>query len=671
MVTERAVRGALLGTAALVLLLQVLSLAGDPGRWWGVHFVAFLPLPLVGLLMAVAVLAAAWGARGGGAPDIPAGWWMAGVGAVGVGLLAFGFRSQQTVLGDAWPLMLDLPRGKDFHPRQPLTMFLQQALYGGVSAVLEGEPRELARRSVAIGSVLCGVGFVPVAWGLGRQLVVRKEHAPWASLALLTGGYVLLFFGYVENYAWPLLANAAFLWTGLLALRRGYPLAPAFVCFAVGLGLHLSTILLLPAAIFLGFAVGRDPSRRRGLVVDLVIVCAALGLLDAWMRSRGLPLATAIGDLLGIARQDNGGGRGLAYLLSLRHLRDFLNEALLVGPFAVALALVGVTGLTRTRDPGIWFLGIASTALLGAAFLTTEPLLGYARDWDLFAPAAVVWMAFGVATVGAGPGSARALAGIAVASAIHLGTWVAFNHSEALAMERFATLPLGLGRTEVVVGNWHLRQGRPDDAEEWFRRAIRTNPANANAWGLLGNLYARQDRFDEAAAAYTEALRTRPDKTPFRSSLVRCLVEQQKWEESLPHLEILVQQDPDNLGFWRGYAQVYRELGRDADYRRVVERTADLFSRRMAESPDDPQLALDFGAMLANAGQFEPALRLFQRALELDPDSDAALFNAGAALVKLHRTEEAIPYLTRLLQRYPDHPQRSLAERWLARGHQP
>lgn len=656
---------------ALVLVLQVLSFGPDPGRWWGVHFVAFLPLPGAALLMLGSVATLAWALRSGRAPSAPTGWTAAAGLTVGFGVLTWVFRSQQTVLGDAWPLMLDLPQGQDFHPRQPLTLWIQQQWFGLVTTLADGEPRELARRSVALGSVVCGIGFVPVAWGLGRALVARREHAPWATLALLGSGYAVLFFGYVENYAWPLLANAALLWAGLTALRRPFPLAPAFVLFALGLGLHLSTILLLPAVVFLGVVVGRDASRRRGLVMDLVIGCLALGLLDLWMRSRGLPLATAIGDLLGVAAQDNGGGRGLAYLLSVRHLRDFLNEALLVGPFAVGLASVGIGFLVRSRDAAHWFLGLASTALLGAAFLTTEPLLGYARDWDLFAPAAVVWMAFGVTAVVATPQAGRLLAGVALVSTLHLGTWVAFNHSEPLAMERFATLPLGLGRTEVVMGNWHLRQGRPDDAEDWFRRAIRTNPSNANAWGLLGNLYARQDRFDDGAQAYAEALRTRPDKTPFRSSLVRCLVELGRWEEAVPHLEIMVQQDPGNLGFWRGLAQVHRELGHEEDYRRCVQEAARLFEARMAASPEDPQLPLDHGAMLANAGEFEPALRLFQRALDLDPESDAALFNAGAVLVKLHRTEEAIPYLARLLQLYPDHPQREMAERWLARAHQP
>jgi Flp pilus assembly protein TadD len=60
------------------------------------------------------------------------------------------------------------------------------------------------------------------------------------------------------------------------------------------------------------------------------------------------------------------------------------------------------------------------------------------------------------------------------------------------------TLPLGMGRTEVVVANWYRERGRLDEAADWFRRAPAVNPANARAYAFLAMLLTREGRHEES-----------------------------------------------------------------------------------------------------------------------------------------------------------------------------
>src|SRR5262249_12633800 len=86
------------------------------------------------------------------------------------------FRSHQTVLGDAWPLATDLPHGVEFHPRQPLAMMVQQAVYdaqnGGQRLTFPGAPTmadpavHRAILSAQCVSVACGALFVALACAL-------------------------------------------------------------------------------------------------------------------------------------------------------------------------------------------------------------------------------------------------------------------------------------------------------------------------------------------------------------------------------------------------------------------------------------------------------------------------------------------------------------------------
>src|SRR5262249_53236697 len=158
------------------------------------------------------------------------------------------------------------------------------------------------------------------------------------------------------------------------------------------------------------------------------------------------------------------------------------NDQYLMGPWAAGLLLPAAALAWPRRAVGEWrsspvsFVLVVAASYFLASFLTVDPSLGYARDWDLFAPAGVAYTAAGLGllmlAVSSSAARERLLLFFIATSAVHLATWVWLNHCEPRAMARFATLPLGLGRTELVLGNWYRREGQPQKAEEWLQRAV-------------------------------------------------------------------------------------------------------------------------------------------------------------------------------------------------------
>ena len=66
---------------------------------------------------------------------------------------------------------------------------------------------------------------------------------------------------------------------------------------------------------------------------------------------------------------------------------------------------------------------------------------------------------------------------------------------------------------------WYLRnegKGSYDEAEKSFRKALRLNPGDLEAIGMLGGLMKRQGRFDEAAACYSKGVAADPDNLYLR-----------------------------------------------------------------------------------------------------------------------------------------------------------
>jgi tetratricopeptide (TPR) repeat protein len=684
-------RAVLTSVALAGLVLQAASLGPLRDGFWGFHLFAFLPFWATAFSWSALVIAGVWllyspaWNRGGVGPanrvdPIPAIW--AFVLALLCAVAFWTFRSHQTLLGDGLPLTIDLPKGQSFHPRQPLAMWFQQFLYRTVGDVVAGGEtagNAVAHLTVAAGSVVAGALFVLTVFALGRVLLGgagrSNSIALLATLTLLTQGYAVLFFGYVENYAYYSLTISLYLLTSALYLRRRIPLCAAAVSFVVGIGVHLSTVALLPSFLFLtGWGVRRQ-STRVDAVTGFATAVVGVLMLDVLLRqlSPGYSLWGGVGQIFGIVRTTQGGGAGLPYMFSWDHLRDFLNDQYLIGPLAALLflpALAYAVGRRALRDPTAIYLTLAAGVYLVGSWVTSEPLLGYARDWDLFAPPAVCYCAAGLyflVSHVASTARARRLLGFAVLlSVLYLAPWVAINHSEALTLERFKTLPLGHGKTEVAVANWYMRNEQNAEAELWFKRALEVAPGNVNAYFLLGMLYARDGLHDRACKFFDAAVKIRPDKPNYRRRYADALLESGRCQDAVVHLTWLSERIPLEYGYWQTIGANMIRLG-------CGERLAEIYAPVLAEvdrhlqrDPGNVDIVVYAGILLGNVDRFEEALEQFGRALALEPDLPAGLFNTGMALMKLERYEEALWYFERFVALHPDHPMHEFVSQMLA-----
>jgi tetratricopeptide (TPR) repeat protein len=601
------------------------------------------------------------------------------------------------ILGDAWPLVTSLPEGQVFHERQPLTMALQQFLYqtlGGRGVIDATRGAEIARRTVALGSVAAGTLFAFVALAVGR-LLARSENgrlaavapdsngpkgqhtrsagleALLAALVLLSQGYCQLFFGYVENYAFPALFTGLYMFASFLVLMRRAPLLLSSTALASSIGLHFSSILLIPSFLFLVVVGFR--TRPLATLRDLATFVLGLVALDFALRtmSRDFSIAAAARHILALGTSDQGGGGGLAYMMSARHVRDFFNAQWLIGPVAGSFLVpcVALILFARRFHPVALFSAIAGGAFLAGGWVMPDPALGYARDWDLFAPSGVAMCAAALAIffheVPGGPARLRLLFLLGVLSAANLAPWVAVNASDERSLARLKELPLGLGRTEVVVANWYRRQGRDDEAIEWFQRAMRVNPNNNNAYALLGTFYASQGRTDLAVDLLLKAVMLRPDKEIYRLHALQALVAEGRLAESLPHYEWLCRQDPTNFQRWLDYRGTLSQIGREMEARQVLRRALGVFEPLQRLNPGDYERNFQVGILYAGLERHLDALAHFQCALEIEPDSELALYNVASMLVSLDRKAEARPHLERILALTADPATRQQVLRWL------
>lgn len=527
---------------APVVVVHLLALGPLRGVLWGAHFYAFLPAwaLAVSLVVVAAAALAAFTPRGRAlmatvrVSDVET-WLRARRRRVmfatmlGAATLFWLLRSRHLLLGDGLPLTARVLEGGSFHPFEPLTAWLQvqvHALARGLFATQGAPSWRVVWDALALGSVVAGALFVPVAWALARELAAARSGAIAALvfLVLLAQGYAQLFFGYVENYTWYTLALGLYLLAALRHLGGRWPLAAPGAALVLALTLHLSAAAMIPSFAVLA---ARGLAHRAGRVCALrdLALTAALSAIASLALARLHPGYSLGRSLLDVARAIAEGSHAQAagYALSARHWRDFLNEQLLIGPLGLFLFLPGSLAAARAwRDPRVAFALAAGAGYLAACWIAGDSNLGYARNWDLLAPSGLVFatgallMLVRAAPEGL-PGGALVLA-LAV-SLFHTVPWVAVNACERRSLARFETLPLGLGRVESTLGYWQALNGHAAEAERWLRRAVEVAPGNVRAWGFLGKLEAERGRFAPAARAYAEAVRLRPDDPEYRLGL--------------------------------------------------------------------------------------------------------------------------------------------------------
>jgi Flp pilus assembly protein TadD len=391
-----------------------------------------------------------------------------------------------------------------------------------------------------------------------------------------------------------------FLWAGLAYLRGKAPLVLASIAVIAAIGLNFSGIVMLPALAMLALWGLLRPETRVSAIRDTIAsVLILIGLQFGLAALGGFSAREGFRYMWDLVARGEATDHSLAYLFSGAHMRDLFSFQLLMGPFAGFLFLPAVLhrGIAGgPRDARLGFVVTAALPAFVASVVYGDSIQGLPRDWDLFAPFAVIYAAAAIHCIASTPMrpvvTRRLLALATVVSLFHAAPWIAINTSVTRSLERYATLPLSRGRPEMTVGYWYLTHGQKERAREWFERSVAVYPGNNTAQYQLGLFAMDEGRFDEAVERFGIAVQSRPDKGNYRFSLVDALVMAGHPDAAVPELERLIDVEPGRAEYWACYGIVLSGLGRTADARAALTLAA-------ARAPGDARIA----RLLARVGE--------------------------------------------------------------------
>ncbi len=347
-------------------------------------------------------------------------------------------------------------------------------------------------------SPLAGLLYLGATFALARDRVLTRVLAPGWLLAglLLTIGVMQLFFGYIENYSFAAAGILIYLWLGLRALSGRTPIWLAALALAITNATHPSTVILAPSLLYLGWreiqrkgakaqrggSLKSNAPRHRAAALNLlgnpafwsIVLQIALPMIGVALGTVALMEAGNHGVDALFTRDQPGGGdaRWLVPLFATEtyferytmfswlHLRDVLNEQLLVAPITgvgIAYCLLLIAGGWLSREGSNLPSGEGQNAVAAASeptssaistthyalFLTFaasfhllltlvwNPDYGGQRDWDLFSLSAISSTLLLAALLPRVLGHGRALVAgaspLILLQGLHLAAWVYQN----------------------------------------------------------------------------------------------------------------------------------------------------------------------------------------------------------------------------------------------------
>ncbi len=635
----------------VLLVLQVLAAFLPGPLLWGMNHLAYAPLPLR-LLWPLAGLVVVWtplGARLGRWLSEWVGRRLIGrpsaaflVAPVVGGALLWLARARVPYLGDGWLLGELVARGHAFHGFDWIAFYLHAKLFHLLG--LQGDPAAFALFGVM--STIAGACYLAAAAWAARGLAPDASSRALVYALLILFAPVQMFLGYVECYAFLLVALLIFLVALVRHARGELPLAAPAAAFGAALFFHLDALFLAPLLVA---AVVWPPSGRRARARDLA-AAAGLPLL-------GLALAVAIHLAEGCNSQwfateifhrpsdrpmlmPLGGSPGL---LSLVHVKDVVNLVLLLCPAPLALLIAarpqfGDPAAARTARllvlSSLWVLALA---------IGLNMVLGMPRDWDLLAaPSVVAVLAAALAWIPparteAAPRTLGTIAATACALAL---PWFWLNAGSERALARLADVIGGQSAyaqayAHEEIGKHYRKIGDTKRAAEEYRRTISLYPRNARFHALLGALlYNAKDRAG-SFEAFRQTLEVDPDYPQALEMMARLHAERGELETAIGYARRQAGRDEETPDAAELHGSVAEQLQQPVE-------AMSAYQRAYAKDPTRVHLLEKIGALGFLCEDFAASERAFRLMLQRQPRSPVARKGLVLALMAPLRREPSL-----------------------------
>jgi len=222
------------------------------------------------------------------------------------------------------------------------------------------------------------------------------------------------------------------------------------------------------------------------------------------------------------------------------------------------------------------------------------------------------------------------LAVLVVCTTKQLGYWrnteTLFRHTVQVTRNNFMAVS--------VLGSIRAKEGKLEEAINYYQTALRYNPAYPEAHFLLGNALDQQGKLDPAIVEYRQALRFQPTQEQAHLLLGVALARQNKVEEAAAHYLTVLKTNPESAVGHNNLARLLHTQGRTAE-------AAEHYLAAVKLNPGLAEAHNNLGVLFLQEGKVAEGASHLREACRLNPQSGEARYNLALALNQLEKWNEA------------------------------
>ncbi len=518
------------------------------------------------------------------------------------GVIFYALRIDTYFLGDGYNWISNFSHPEFYVAKltEPLSTRLVR-LIQHVSGAYDSESAILSFQILSIGSGVVATFFVLKLLGE----VTSRANVRLLGLVLWFGsGGMLLFLGYPEFYSPLWAAGIAFLYYSVSFLKKSASLWPALLLFALAISMHLQAAYLTPAVLYLMYIYGvrqkvlgdsRRFKRTAKMAVAVIAVSALLSFVVFYdsISAYFLPLWVGRSSSPDYA------------MFSLSHIRDVLNLGLIVFPGVIIVCLIGGKSV-KQEDEGKRVARFFQLSLIGSLLFlfSIDPVLGLARDWDLFSFTIVPLLFLSLQRIESKKNRVPLVVvmNVALLSLMVTGSFIAVNESRTQSVERYHELLNLYGSKHrggwTILAEYHEKRGDVESGKRVREDMVRTFPDYEILNGVFVNFGARD------------------------------------WKAGLRSARYLVARDPNNPDFLQALGTALSRL-------RMTDSALACYDKMIKLRPFSAIYRIEKTQILYYSKKSSIARVTIQDALEIEPSSELAKEYLGRVLLSLNHADSA------------------------------
>ena len=621
-------------------------------RVWGFSAFAHFPIyiPIIMTLLSLIVLLFLWKQKELFSEDkiltSKTYWIIAILTTIIFGILFYLFRAKTFFLGDGYTLLSLVeendPLIKSREIGEVYSHYWLKELIG-----IGGEKAALL--SFQIISIFTSLIFIISTFIFSNKIFEQTKDKLLFTFGILSGGYMLLSFGYVEYYSIFVLTVTIYTYTGML-VSLGKISKWWIIPFAMLPSLfHIFGVTLLPSAAYLFLSATSLGKKAKAIQFKNKMLFGFLFiLLSGWVFYYFYKNNIFFNYSIVRLEYDNYALDGYS-MISISHIVDYINLLFLLLPgfglLLFTLFNLPIKSLIKKRE--YFFLIIFILSALGAVFIF-DPKLGMPRDWDLFCYAGIpLSIFFFFLLVKTKMKNYVVIIGLSVTLGfISLAGRIGTLYNEEIGKDQFIDY-MYLDKkknfnSHIILINYYKQKGDSLKAlqvmSDWiyecpekyyfdiagkliknknYKEAIKSlllvvksNPGIFSAWSDLGFCYLKLGQFNDAINSFKIALGISPYGAKEYNNLAICLFRINKFEDAEKYL-LKAESLPNPT------AETYYNLS--YIYKQTYEKEKSIkYLIKAGEYKDAPVLVLkDLGSYYLSSGQFDKAKKIYSRALNL------------------------------------------------------